>query len=117
MRLFIFEYAKYFIDIFTDLAERDLLSKGKAYGHATEKFMSCLRGQPSLRSQVIGVYSDSLKFVWQVAIAISGFGSCFVILEREVKMRTELDTKYGLMEKNSDLLPHERSEYLLSLAK
>lgn len=75
-----------------------LLSGGQAYEHATANFVNSLSSQPFLQSQVISVYSESLKLVWQVAIGISGLGFLLVFLENEVKLRTELQTEFGMKE-------------------
>lgn len=74
-----------------------LLSGGHAYEHATAAFVNSYQGD--LQAEIIDVFSDALKQVWQVAIAFSGLAFCFVFLEREIKMRKELDTEFGLKEK------------------
>lgn len=48
------------------------------------------------RSQVIGAFRQSLKTTWIVGAAISAGTLLLVFLEKELKLRTELDTKYGL---------------------
>lgn len=80
----------------SDTAIRELLSEGQAYEHATGSFVNSFRDQPVLRSQIVSVYSDSLKVVWQVAIGIAGLGFLLVFLEKEVMLRTELETEFGL---------------------
>ncbi|CZR58356.1 related to putative multidrug transporter Mfs1.1 (major facilitator family protein) [Phialocephala subalpina] len=80
-----------------DPATRALLADGQAYEHASRAFIYAIT-EP-VRSQVIGVYSDSLKTVWQVGIAMAGLGFIVVFVEKELKMRTELTTEYGLKEK------------------
>lgn len=74
-----------------------LLSRGHAYEHTTAAFVSSYQGD--LQAEIINLFSDTLKLVWQVAIAFSGLAFCFVFLEREIKMRKELDTEFGLKEK------------------
>lgn len=76
---------------------RGLLSGGHAYEHATAAFVNSYHGD--LQAEIISVFSDALKLVWQVAIAFSGLACCFVFLEREIKMGKELDTEFGLKEK------------------
>lgn len=83
----------------TDPAVRDTLSGGHAYQHATKAFVTSLPTANGLRGQVIGVFSDSLKQVWQVGIAFVGFGFLLIFLEEKVELRKELDTKFGLREK------------------
>ncbi len=62
----------------SDTAVKSLLLGGQVYEHATGSFVNFFRDQPVLRSQIISVYSDILKLVWQVAIGIAGlrFSSC-----------------------------------------
>ncbi|THC93005.1 hypothetical protein EYZ11_007514 [Aspergillus tanneri] len=78
---------------------RQRLSGGAAYEHATKDYVTSLTG--SLRGQVIDVYSQSLRIVWIFATVIAGIGLLLVFLEREIPLRTELDTKYGLKDKNN----------------
>ena len=75
---------------------RDFLVGGRAYEHATKLFVTSYQG--TLRDEIISVYSDSLKLVWKVAIAISGLAFLLVIIEKEVKLRTELSTEFGMTE-------------------
>lgn len=53
---------------------------------------------PVVRSQVIDVFSNSLQRSWYVAIAFAGLGSLIVMAEREVPLRKELDTEFGMVE-------------------
>ena len=85
----------------SDPAVRMLLSGGQAYEHATGNFVNSLRDRPALQNQVIGVYSDSLKLVWQAAVGISGLGFFLVFFEKEIELRTELETEFGLKEKKT----------------
>ena len=85
----------------SDSTVGNLVSSGQAYEHATANYVNSLIGRPLLRHQVISVYSESLKLVWQVAIGISGLGFLLVFLEKEVKLRTELETEFGMEEKKT----------------
>lgn len=53
-----------------------------------------------VKSEVIGVFSDSLKLVWEVSIAFCGLACILVFLEKEVPLRKELETDYGLTGKD-----------------
>ncbi|MCJ1397721.1 hypothetical protein MMC11_000917 [Xylographa trunciseda] len=75
------------------------LATGQAYEHATAAFVGSFAGD--VQQQIVGVYVDSLKTVWQVAIALSGLAFLLVFLEKEVPMRTELDKEYGLDQKKA----------------
>jgi len=59
--------------------------------------MSSLNGDPRLTEQVVSVYTDSLRLTWVVAITLAGFGFLIVFLQREVKLRIELETEFGLV--------------------
>lgn len=78
----------------SDPFARAALSGGQAYEHATSTFVGTYTGE--LQQQIIDVYTDSLQTVWQVAIAFSGLAFLLVFLEKEVPLRKELDTEYGL---------------------
>ncbi|KAF2136530.1 uncharacterized protein K452DRAFT_258938 [Aplosporella prunicola CBS 121167] len=84
---------------------RSTLANGGAYAMASKDFMLSLNPTPVIKSQVLGVYIDSLKLVWQVGIA---FGLlCFIIalVVKEVPMREQLETEFGLAddEKQQDV--------------
>ena len=81
-----------------DSTARSLLSGGQAYEHATGNFVNSLRDRPVLQHQVLGVYTDSLKLIRQAAIGISGLGFLLVVLEKEAKSRTELETEFGMLQ-------------------
>jgi hypothetical protein len=78
-------------------AIRALLQNGHAYEHATSSFIKLFHG--TLKAEIISVYSDSLKLVWQVAIGIAGLGFLIVFVEKEINLRTDLKTDYGIEEK------------------
>ena len=65
-----------------------------AYMHALAAFIGAFP-EPS-RTEIISVYSRSLKLVWQIGVAFSGLSFLLVFLEKEVKMRKELETEFGL---------------------
>lgn len=83
----------------TDSVVRATLSWGHAYQHATKAFVTALPTTNGLREQVISVFSDSLKQVWQVGIAFVGLGFLLVFLEERVELRKELETEFGLRDK------------------
>lgn len=70
---------------------------GQAYEHATAVFLRAL--PPETRDQFKEVLTESLKRTWYVAIAFSALGFLLVILEKEIPLRQELDTEYGMVEK------------------
>lgn len=74
-----------------------LLTDGKSYQYATRAFLNSLPN-PRIRAEVVGVFSDSLKVVWQVAVAFVLLGFLIVFVEEQVQLRTELETEFGLKE-------------------
>lgn len=68
--------------------------QGQALQHAAAKEIAAL-AEPS-RTQVIGVFSDSLKRAWLVLLAFPALAFLLVFLMEKVELRTELDTAYGV---------------------
>ncbi|KAI9751192.1 MAG: hypothetical protein M4579_006171 [Chaenotheca gracillima] len=81
----------------TDEASRAVLVGGKAYEYASKDFINSFH-DPT-RAQVISVYADSLKRVWQIGIVFAGVSFLAVFVEKEIKLRTDLETDYGIEEK------------------
>ncbi len=78
-----------------------LLSSGQAYEYATGAFVNSIADE-AVRQQVIGVFESAMKLVWQVGIVFSALGFLIVFLEKEVPLREELDTQFGLKDKAKD---------------
>lgn len=78
-----------------------LITGGQAYEHATREFIDSI-SSPVVRAQVISVFSDSLKTMWQVGIAFVALGFLVVFTEKEVPLRGELDTEYGIKKEPDD---------------
>jgi MFS family permease len=72
-----------------------MLTGGQAYEHATRSFVESLT-DPTVKAQVISVFSESLKRLWQIGIVFPVLGFLIVFLEKEVPLRQELDTEYGM---------------------
>ncbi|RAH75489.1 MDR family MFS transporter [Aspergillus aculeatinus CBS 121060] len=83
-----------------DAQVREPLSRGRTYESASASFIQSF--SPALRDDIIGVYVDALKRVWQISIVFSGVSFLLVFLEKEIKLRTELETEYGLEEKKAE---------------
>ncbi|KAF2765482.1 MFS general substrate transporter, partial [Teratosphaeria nubilosa] len=81
----------------SDAAVRSQLMGGHAYEHATKSFVKQF-GEP-LQSEVVGVFTDSLKLGWQLSTIFSGVSFLLVFLEREIPLRKELDTEFGMEDK------------------
>jgi hypothetical protein len=79
----------------TDPAVRAIFVNGNdAYQRATADFIRTF--SPSDQTQIIGVYSKSLHLVWQISVAFSGLFFLIVLFKKQVKLRKELDTEFGL---------------------
>ncbi|OJJ99623.1 hypothetical protein ASPACDRAFT_60463 [Aspergillus aculeatus ATCC 16872] len=92
------QFDKYASSI-SDSTVRNMLSGGNAYSYASSATISALPTQ--VRSETIDVYSRSLRVVWQVSIAFSGLSFLLCFLEKNIKLRSHLETQYGLKEKEA----------------
>lgn len=72
---------------------------GAAYQDATADFLNSLSSET--RAQVVAVQSIALQRSWQVAIAFGGLGVIATAILKEVPLRKELDSEYGIAEKES----------------
>ncbi|KAB8260407.1 MFS general substrate transporter [Aspergillus pseudonomiae] len=80
----------------SDPAVAAQLAGGEAYSHVSATFIKSL--EPQVRDEVITVYSDTLKLVWQVSLAFAALGFIIVWFEKQLKLRTELETEYGIVD-------------------
>lgn len=87
----------------TDISVREALSGARAYQLATGPFIRSLA--PGVQAQVIEVYVDALKVVWLAAMAFGASGFIAVAIEKEIPLRTNLETQYGL--ENREKIPQE----------
>lgn len=85
-----------------DIAE--LLTGGRAYQYATAAFVSSIE-DTTTRAEVVQLFSGALRVVWLIGIAFAGVGFLLVFVEKEVELRKELNTEFGMEErkKNDDL--------------
>ncbi|KAB5559563.1 major facilitator superfamily domain-containing protein [Coniochaeta sp. 2T2.1] len=83
-----------FADRITDESIRNLLLNGQAFAHATQTFVLSLTEET--RAQVVSAYVEALRYVWYAAIAVAIAGFLVVFVEREIDLRTTLDTEFGL---------------------
>ncbi|OJZ85201.1 hypothetical protein ASPFODRAFT_136968 [Aspergillus luchuensis CBS 106.47] len=74
------------------------LRDGKAYEAATKAFMDSITDEVT-RAQVVSVYVDAIKTVWYVSMAFAGLAFLLVVVEKEIPLRRELDTKFSMEEK------------------
>jgi hypothetical protein len=81
----------------TDSNVAAIFSNGNAYQHADARLLNSFT--PETRAQVVSVFSESLKRVWYLSILFSGVSFLLVFIEKEINMRTELETEFGIEEK------------------
>ncbi|KAK4158903.1 putative efflux pump [Cladorrhinum sp. PSN259] len=72
------------------------MQNGGAYALASMGFIQSLPSE--LRLQVKLVYVDSLRLVWQVGIGFGIAGFLVTLIIKEVKLREDLDTEFGLID-------------------
>jgi hypothetical protein len=80
---------------------RAQLENGQAYQRATDKFTKTFG--PAAKTEIISVFTQALKTVWILYAVLAGVGFLLTWFEKQHKMRTELNTAYGL--KNLKSLP------------
>lgn len=80
----------------SDPSVRALLSSGRAYEYASRDYVYAL--PDPLRSEVIDVFTQALKLVWGVSVVFAGLPFLLAFLEKQIPLRTELETEYGLTE-------------------
>ncbi|KAI3326230.1 macrolide phosphotransferase k [Xylariaceae sp. AK1471] len=95
------ECARYSKGAIEDPQLAQYLSGGRAYEYATATFLDAIQ-DPASRQQVIDVFSKALRTVWLVGIAFGGLGFLVIFIEKEIKLRDKLDTKYGIDEKDKE---------------
>ena len=97
----------------TDIAK--LLTGGRAYQYATAAFVNSIE-DVNTRAEVVEVFSGALQVVWLIGIAFAGIGFLLVFVEKEIELRKELNTEFGMEErKKNDDIP-TRSESGIELA-
>lgn len=101
------EFNRYSGDI-ADLHVRSQLANGAAYAYASEQFVPHLP-EPT-RSEVTGVYVKALRTIWYVGVGLSCLAFVLVFVEKEIPLRKDLDTKYGLEDKKSNRAPGSAAE-------
>lgn len=78
----------------SDAALRDKLASGGAYELAAARFVE--QYPLEVQGEIRAVYREALKLVWEIAVAFAGLACVLVFLEKEIPLRTVLETEYGL---------------------
>ncbi|XP_014560323.1 hypothetical protein COCVIDRAFT_89608 [Bipolaris victoriae FI3] len=77
------------------------LSHGQAYQRATASFIKKYGITPAIKSEIVTAYTQSLRSVWIVFTVMAALSFCISFCEKEYKMRTVLNTAYGLKSKQT----------------
>ncbi|KAL1606208.1 hypothetical protein SLS60_003609 [Paraconiothyrium brasiliense] len=78
----------------SEITLRESLGQGKAYHYVSSEFMRTLPQE--LRTEVIDVYTKSLRVGWIAATVFAAVAMLLVFVEKHVPLRSKLDTDYGL---------------------
>jgi uncharacterized membrane protein YeaQ/YmgE (transglycosylase-associated protein family) len=83
--------------VIADPAVRALFDGGnRAYENAYAEFVWSF--QEGTRAEIVRTYVLALRLIWQISIAFSGINFLIIIFEKQVSLRTELETEFGLEE-------------------
>lgn len=95
------------LDVISDPAVRSVLAGGNAFAHGSREFLGLL--PESVRLEVISVFLRSLRMTWIVGAVICAVTCVVVLAEKELTLRTQLDSEYGFDErKKADEDPETR---------
>lgn len=87
------------LDTIDSESARAALNDGQAYAHASSTLVGDFAD--NTREQVIHVYTLSLQRTWQIAILFAGVSMVTVLIERQISLRDELVTDFGLEKRNT----------------
>jgi hypothetical protein len=78
----------------SDVQARLDLAGGGAYGLVSGSYVQSL--PTNVQKEIVMIYSEALKTVWEVGVGFALFCFLLVFLERHVDLRKELKTEYGV---------------------
>jgi MFS family permease len=78
----------------TDKAASEQLISGGAYQHASAMFVK--QFEPQTQLEIRRVYRDAIRYIFLVSFAFMGLALLLAVFERDVPLRKELNTKYGM---------------------
>jgi hypothetical protein len=81
---------------------QDQLRDGRAYAFASQVHLLRDSWDEELRAAVIEVFSRSLRAIWWVCVAISLLSFFAVGAERDLELRDNLETEYGIEHEGKD---------------
>ena len=86
------------------LSDQDLASKltgGRAYQYATAEFLDSIPNL-ALQAEVVQVLTRALRTVWLVGIAFAGVGMLLAFVEKDIPLRRDLNTEFGMEGRKKD---------------
>ena len=76
------------------------MSGGQAYGFASQSRRVQNTVPPKVWAEVVEVYQRALRSIWWLGMGLSIICFCLVWVEKSIPLRKELNTQYGIDEKN-----------------
>jgi hypothetical protein len=90
----------------TDPTVLSIFGSGNGYSRVSADMINTL--PPSLANEIIGVISDSIRFLWLIALAFNGLSVILTVLEKEVPLRTTIESDHGIKDRKTT---REKGEY------
>ncbi|KAK3693274.1 major facilitator superfamily-domain-containing protein [Podospora appendiculata] len=84
----------------SDETARSQLSSGRAYEHASATFIDGFGTQ--VKTQIVAAFSTSLGVLWILFLVLAVVGTLVTFLERQVKLRKDLDSDFGLKQRSDE---------------
>ncbi|KAI1299913.1 multidrug resistance protein Fnx1 [Xylaria venustula] len=82
---------------------RARLANGGAYSLASKEFIPSFSSDPELKATVVSIYTDALKLSWQIAIGFCLLGFVLALVIKEIPLRQEINTDFGIDHGEKDL--------------
>ncbi|CAJ0552789.1 Ff.00g008670.m01.CDS01 [Fusarium sp. VM40] len=95
-------YTKQYAHMVDNEVARKALTLGDSYQSATRAFVQ--QFEEAVQTQIRHVFMLSLRKVYIISVAFGGFAFLLSLFEKDIPLRKELDTQYGLEEKSPDKL-------------
>ncbi|KIL85722.1 hypothetical protein FAVG1_11217 [Fusarium avenaceum] len=99
-------YTKQYAHMVDNEMAREALTLGDSYQSATRAFVQ--QFEEAVQTQIRHVFMLSLRKVYIISVAFGGFAFLLSLFEKDIPLRKELDTQYGLEEKSPDELKGEK---------
>lgn len=80
-----------------DARARASLTSGNSYSSATKAFVESF--EEPVKQQILTVFTKSLQKLFMIGVPFSGFVFLLILFEKEIALRTELKTEFGLEER------------------